>query len=114
MTTTLGSIIYPTSDAEEAKKVMTALFGKEPEIDQPYYVGYEVDGRQVGLDPNGAARGMTGPVPYWNVPDIDATIAALEAAGATVTQAPTDVGGGNLIATLTDADGNTVGLSQAP
>jgi len=114
MATTLGSIIYPTSDVEAAKKALTALFGKQPDIDEPYYVGYEVDGRQVGLDPGGAAKGMTGPVPYWNVADIDATIAALEATGATVTQAPTDVGGGNLIATVTDADGNTIGLGQAP
>ena len=71
-------------------------------------------GPEIGLDPNGHASGLTGPVAYWRVADIEATIEKLTAAGASVTQDPRDVGGGRLIARLTDADGNMFGLTQNP
>jgi predicted enzyme related to lactoylglutathione lyase len=113
MTSGLKTIIYPVSDLSGAKARFTTLFGIEPYIDQPYYVAFNVDGNDVGLDPNGHAKGMTGALPYWHVADITSTIDQLIAAGAELRQEPTDVGGGNLIATLADADGNTIGLMQA-
>jgi predicted enzyme related to lactoylglutathione lyase len=94
--------------------VFTALLGAEPESDQPYYVGFSVGGQQIGLDPNGHRTGMTGPVAYWHVDDIAGSLEALVDAGATVKQDAKDVGGGRLIATLTDADGNPIGLLQDP
>jgi predicted enzyme related to lactoylglutathione lyase len=57
---------------------------------------------------------MTGPVPFYDVADIEATLAALRAAGAQVVQEPTDVAGGLLVAKVHDADGNEIGLRQAP
>jgi predicted enzyme related to lactoylglutathione lyase len=68
----------------------------------------------VGLDPNGHAKGLTGPVPYWSVADIKASLAGLVGAGAEVLQDIKDVGGGKLIASMKDADGNLIGLVQAP
>jgi predicted enzyme related to lactoylglutathione lyase len=56
---------------------------------------------------------MTGPVGYWNVDDITSTLKALLEAGAEAQQEITDVGGGKLIATVKDADGNVIGLVQA-
>ena len=108
------TIIFPVTDLGTAKAVFTALLGVEPESDQPYYVGYSVGGQQIGLDPNGHRTGMTGPVAYWHVDDIAGSLKLLGDAGATVKQDAKDVGGGRLIATVTDADGNPIGLLQDP
>lgn len=55
---------------------------------------------------------MTAPVAYWHVPDIEAKVAEMTAAGASVREAAKNVGGGRLVATLTDTDGNLLGLIQ--
>ncbi|MCB0882259.1 MAG: VOC family protein [Thermoleophilia bacterium] len=109
MTATLGSVIYPAADMEAAKAAFGAVLGA-PAVDEPYYVGFDVGGVQVGLDPNGASKGMTGPVAYFDVDDLDAAVGDLEAAGATVTAPPSEVGGGARIATLSLPSGDTVGL----
>ncbi|MFI9151578.1 VOC family protein [Streptomyces sp. NPDC053367] len=114
MTAGLKTIIYPVKDLDRAKALFKALLGVEPYADEPYYVGYKDAGQDVGLDPNGHAQGLTGPVPYWHVSDIRATLAALLAAGAEPLQDVRDVGGGRLIASVKDADGNLVGLLQDP
>jgi predicted enzyme related to lactoylglutathione lyase len=106
------TVIYPVRDINQAKAVFSALLETDPVMDQAYYVQFDVNGQDVGLDPNGHAKGMTGPVHYWHVTDIHGRVEALRAAGATVTQDVKDVGGGKLIATLIDADGNVIGLVQ--
>ncbi|WP_018335794.1 VOC family protein [Actinomycetospora chiangmaiensis] len=105
----IRTVLHPVSDLEKAEPLYTALLGVEPTADAPYYVGYDVAGQHIGLVPN---SGMTGPVGYWHVDDIEATLAAVTAAGAVVTQPAKDVGGGRLTATVTDADGNVLGLLQ--
>ncbi len=55
---------------------------------------------------------MTSPVTYWQVPDIEAKLAEVTAAGATVKEPAHDVGGGRLVATFMDPDGNILGLLQ--
>jgi len=109
--TTLGirTVLHPVTDLAAAKAVYTALLGLEPQTDSPYYVGYEVEGQQIGLVPGGDS---TSPVAYWHVPDIEAKLAEVTAAGAAVKQQPRDVGGGRLVATFTDPDGNVLGLIQ--
>jgi predicted enzyme related to lactoylglutathione lyase len=112
MTTTgFQSIVYPVRGLEAAKAVYAALLG-QPHTDQPYYVGFNVDGQEVGLNPHGHQQGMTGPVGYWQVDDVTASVDALVAAGGEAKGEPQDVGGGTLIATVTDADGNPIGLIQ--
>jgi lactoylglutathione lyase len=108
----VNTLIYPVADLDTAKRVFTALLGAQPHTDQPYYVGYNVDGQELALDPNGHRKGLTGATPFWAVDDLEATVAALVEAGATVTQQPTDVGGGRRTASLADADGNMIGLMQ--
>ena len=108
------TVLYPVTDIDKAKAVFTALFGSDPHVDSPYYVGYSVDGSEIGLVPDGHNQGMTGPVPFFDVDDVSATIAALQAAGAKVVQEPTDVGGGLLVAKVLDDDGNDIGLRQPP
>ena len=108
----IKTVLHPVSDLEAAKKVYTALLGIAPQADSSYYVGYEVEGQQIGLVPGGGPQGMTSPVAYWHVPDIEAKLAEVTAAGATVHESPRDVGGGRLVATVTDPDGNVLGLLQ--
>ncbi len=108
----IKTVLHPVSDLAAAKAVYTALLGIPPQGDAPFYVGYEVAGQQIGLVPNGAQQGMTSPVAYWHVPDIGAKLAEVTAAGATLKEAPRDVGGGRLVATFSDPDGNVLGLIQ--
>jgi predicted enzyme related to lactoylglutathione lyase len=108
----IKTVLHPVTDLEKAKPVYTALLGMEPQSDSPYYVGYEAEGQQIGLVPNAAAQGLTSPTAYWHVSDIEAKLAEVTAAGAAVKDAPRDVGGGRLVATFTDPDGNVLGLIQ--
>ena len=108
----IKTVLHPVSDVEKAKAVYTALLGVEPQADSPYYVGFDVAGQHIGLVPGGGPQGMTSPVAYWHVPDIEAKLAEVTAAGATVKEPAHDVGGGRLVATVTDPDGNVLGLLQ--
>jgi predicted enzyme related to lactoylglutathione lyase len=108
----IKTVLHPVSDLEKAKAVYTALLGADPTADSAYYVGYDVGGQHIGLVPGGGPQGMTGPVSYWHVSDIEAKLAEVTAAGGTVKDAPKDVGGGRLVATFTDADGNVLGVLQ--
>ncbi|MFF9624545.1 VOC family protein [Streptomyces griseosporeus] len=114
MTAGLTTIIYPVKDLDRAKALFKALLETEPYADEPYYVGFKDAGQDVGLDPNGHAQGMTGPVPYWHVTDLRGRLSALLEAGAELLQDVRDVGNGRLIASVKDADGNLVGLLQDP
>jgi predicted enzyme related to lactoylglutathione lyase len=106
------TILHPVSDLAAAKAVYTALLGISPQADAPYYVGYEAAGQQIGLVPGGGPQGMTSPVAFWHVADIEAKLAEVTAAGATLKEPVRDVGGGRLVATFTDPDGNVLGLVQ--
>ena len=114
MSSGMQTIIYPVKDLTHAKALYSKLLGVAPYADAPYYVGFQVGDQELGLDPRGHADGMTGPIGYWNVDDIAASLKTLVEAGATVQQAIRDVGGGKLIATVKDADGNVTGLMQSP
>lgn len=113
MTHGIKALIYPVKDLANAKTLYSALLGVAPSMDEAYYVGFTVDGLDVGLDPHGHTQGMTGPVGYWQVDDINASVTALLDAGAHVQQEIKDVGGGKLIASVTDAEGNVIGLIQS-
>ena len=108
----IKTVLHPVSDLAAAKAVYTALLGVPPQADASYYVGFEAAGQHIGLVPGGGPQGMTSPVAYWHVPDIEAKLAEVTAAGATVKEPAHDVGGGRLVATVTDPDGNVLGLLQ--
>jgi predicted enzyme related to lactoylglutathione lyase len=106
MSPTIRSLVVPVSELDAAKTVYTALLGA-PHTDQPYYVGYNVDGFEVALAPGDEAGA---PVAYVDVEDLDATRAALLAAGATEHSAPRRVAPEARLCVLADADGNPIGL----
>lgn len=114
MSETMGikTVLHPVTDLAKAKEVYTALLGGPPTADSAYYVGYDTAGQHIGLVPGGGPQAMTTPVSYWHVTDIEAKLAEVTAAGAAVKEQPHDVGGGRLVATFTDPDGNVLGLLQ--
>jgi predicted enzyme related to lactoylglutathione lyase len=108
----IKTVLHPVSDLAAAKPVYAALLGTAPQADSDYYVGFDVAGQHIGLVPGGGPQGMTSPVAYWQVDDIEAKLAEVTAAGATVKEPAHDVGGGRLVASFTDPDGNVLGLLQ--
>jgi predicted enzyme related to lactoylglutathione lyase len=111
-TTGVTTLLHPVSDLAAAKAVYTALLGQAPQFDDTYYVGYEVAGQHIGLVPGGGPQGLTSPVAYWKVADIEAKVAEIVAAGGAVKDAVQEVGGGRRVATVTDPDGNVLGLTE--
>lgn len=110
----IRTIIYPVKDIAQAKALFSKLLGVEPYMDEPYYVGFRIGDQDIGLDPNGHKQGMIGPLGYFHVSDIKNSLQSLVDAGAQVHQELKDVGGGKLIASVKDADGNIIGLLQLP
>jgi len=108
----IKTVLHPVSDLAKAKPVYTALLGISPQADESYYVGYDAEGQHIGLVPGGGPQHMTSPVAYWHVADIEAKLAEVTAAGGAVKDPVRDVGGGRLVATFTDPDGNVLGLLQ--
>lgn len=107
-------VIYPVKDLAQAKALYSKLLGVEPYTDEAYYVGFRIEDQELGLDPHGHNKGMTGPVGYWQVNDIQKSLQLLLDVGAQAQQGVQDVGGGKLIASVKDADGNITGLLQSP
>ncbi len=103
------TVIYPVKDIARAKALFRELLGKEPYADAPYYVGFKVGNEDIGLDPNGHKEGMTA---YYHVDDIQKSLKSLLDAGAQPVQEIKDVGGGRLIASVKDENGNIIGLFQ--
>jgi predicted enzyme related to lactoylglutathione lyase len=108
----IKTVLHPVSDLARAKEMYAALLGVQPSADAAYYVGFDVAGQHIGLVPGGGPQGMTSPVAYWHVSDIEAKLAEVTAVGGTLKEAPHDVGGGRLVASFTDPDGNVLGLVQ--
>lgn len=114
MTSGIKTVIYPVRDLARATALYASVLGVEPEMDEAYYVGFSVGGQHIGLDPHGHGKGMTGPIGYWHVDDISQCLKGLLNAGAAEHQPIQDVGEGRLVASVTDEDGNVIGLIQAP
>jgi predicted enzyme related to lactoylglutathione lyase len=106
MSPTIRSLVIPVSDLDAAKAVYNALFGS-PHTDESYYVGYNINGFEVALNPAGEAKG---PVVFADVDDLDMARESLLAAGATEREAPRQVAPEARVCVLVDADGNPIGL----
>lgn len=103
------TIIYPVTDLARARATFSQLLGVEPYVDSPYYVGFKVGDQDIGLDPNGHREGMT---TYYHVDNIKQNLQSLLDAGAQLVEEIKDVGGGRLVGSVKDADGNIIGLLQ--
>jgi len=109
----IRSVIYQVSDLASAKAFYAALLGRAPYFDQPFYVGFDVDGAELGLDPDTSNRGPGpgGSIAYWRVDDISASWEHAIANSAQPLEPPHDVGGPK-VAIVSDPFGNYVGLIQ--
>jgi len=105
----IWTVIYPVKDIAKARVLFRELLGVEPYTDAPYYIGFKVGNQDIGLDPNGHTDGMTA---YYHVDDIRKSLKSLVDAGAKAIQEVKDVGGGRLIASVKDENGNIIGLIQ--
>ncbi len=105
-----------TRDLERAKAWYARVVGKAPYFDQPFYVGFEVGGYELGIVPaEGADQpGTNGAVTYWGVDDVDAAYARLLELGAEPHEPIADVGGGIRLGTVLDPDGNVLGVIFNP
>lgn len=112
----LRTVIYRVPDLARAKAWYSRAFAVQPYFDEPFYVGFNVGGYELGLDPyaGGGAAGPGGSVAYWGVPDVAAAVEHFVAAGATLKAPIQDVGGDIRVATVADPFGNLVGLIQNP
>lgn len=113
MFTGLKSVIYPSANLNADKAFWETATGIKPYVDQPYYVGFRIngdEGDELGLDPNAAQEGLTHPVAYWQVKSVMEASKLLLAKGATVYREAKDVGGGMMMATFKDTSGNIFGI----
>jgi len=110
----IRTIIYPVKDLAKAKGLFSKLLGVNPDMDEPYYVGFRIGDQDIGLDPNGFKQGMTMPLAFYHVDDIQKSLQLLLEEGAQIQQDVKNVGGGKLVASVKDADGNIIGLIQLP
>jgi predicted enzyme related to lactoylglutathione lyase len=105
----IKTILYPVKDMTAAKTVFSKFLGAAPYADQPYYVGFKVNDQDVGLVPHNAEGAATA---FYHVDDIQESLQIFTDAGGAIIQDVKNVGGGRLIASVKDMDGNIIGLIQ--
>ena len=110
----LRTVIYAAPDLAKAKEWYSNLLGIEPYFDMPFYVGFNVGGYELGLDPNAKHVGPGGSVAWWGVADIDDAFVNLKDMNARVIEAPHEVGDGIKVGTVADPFGNIVGIIENP
>lgn len=111
----LRTVIYQVPDLEKAKAWYAKAFGVAPYFDEPFYVGFEIGGFELGLDPDmSGAGGRGGVTAYWGVPDASAAFGQLVAAGAKPSKEVQDVGSGIRVAAVEDPFGNVIGIIENP
>jgi predicted enzyme related to lactoylglutathione lyase len=109
----LRTVVYHTTDLEKAKEWYINITGVQPYFDEPFYVGFDINGSELGLDPDmtGVQQGNHS-FAYWSVEDIEGCVEKLVAAGAVIINEITEVGGGMKAAVVNDLWGNAVGLLE--
>jgi predicted enzyme related to lactoylglutathione lyase len=112
----LRTAIYHVSNLDEAKAWYARAFGVQPYFDEPFYVGFNIGGYELGLDPDmlSVKPGAGGAVAFWGVLDIQQAVQQFVATGAAVKAGIQDVGGGIKVATVADPFGNLIGLIENP
>ena len=112
----LRTVIYHTPDLDKAKAWYSSVLEIEPYFDQPFYVGFNVNGYELGLDPDASSTpgGKSGSVTYWGVSDAQAAFDRLISLGATERSTVQEVGGGIRVASVFDPFGNIFGIIENP
>jgi predicted enzyme related to lactoylglutathione lyase len=112
----LGTVIYPVPDVNRAKAWYAKAFQQEPYFDEPFYVGFNIAGYELGLNPDQTEQqpGKSGGLAYWRVDDAEAAVRYFVSQGASVVAPVKDVGGDIKVATVSDPFGNAIGILENP
>ena len=111
----LRTVVYHATDLEKTKAWYSDAFGIAPYFDEPFYVGFNVGGYELGLNPNPASVTFgDNAIAYWGVEDIEGARAHLLSKGATARGEVQDVGDGIRVSTVADPFGNVIGLVYNP
>jgi catechol 2,3-dioxygenase-like lactoylglutathione lyase family enzyme len=108
----LRTVVYPAPDLAAAKEWWSGILGIEPYFDEPFFVGFNPGGYELGLDP--AADPAAGPRTYWGVRSVDAAVQRLLDAGAVPVEPVADVGDGIRLGTFRTPDGSILGVIENP
>lgn len=109
----LRTVVYPVADLAAAQRWYAEVLGQAPYFAEPFYVGFNVGGFELGLVPDGRP-GTDGAQALWGVEQVDAALARLLALGAAVLEPATEVGGGIRVASVADPFGNRLGIIENP
>ena len=112
----LATVIYHVPDLDRAKAWYAKAFNQQPYFDQPFYVGFNIGGYELGLNPDQsvASAGRGGTLAYWRVVKIEDAIDQFVRSGANVVSPAEEVGDGIKVATVADPFGNLIGLIENP
>lgn len=112
----LRTSIYRVADIKKATDWYANLLGFAPYFEEPYYVGFNVGGYELGLQPEEqTVSTKTESVnTYWGVENIEETYQRFIDCGATEYEKPSEVGGGIKTALLKDPWGNLLGIIYNP
>lgn len=108
----LRTVIYTAQDLEAAKKWYIKATGIQPYFDEPFYVGFDINGFELGLDPHATGGPGNQTLSYWTVDDAEAASKKLVDIGGTMIQPRTNVGGEIHVAIVADPFGNHIGLIE--
>ncbi|HRN78008.1 MAG TPA: VOC family protein [Candidatus Dependentiae bacterium] len=106
----LRTVIYQVNDLDKAKEWYTKILGAPPYFDESYYVGFDVDGFELGLMPDEEWEKAENVLAYWQVADIHKTYKHLLSHGATEHDPVQEVGDGIYVASVYDPFGNILGI----
>jgi predicted enzyme related to lactoylglutathione lyase len=112
----LRTTAYKVGDIEKAKVWYTLAFETEPYFDKPFYVGFNIGGYELGLQPEDTPASVKGEnvVTYWGVTDIIETFNRFIALQAEPHEEPQNVGGEIMVASVKDPWGNIIGIIFNP
>jgi len=110
----LRTVIYQVADIDKAKEWYSNTLGIEPYFDEPFYVGFNVGGYELGLQPSTDSFGACGSTAYWGVSNADDALRRLLDAGAIPAEPVSDVGEGIRVAAVLDPFGNRLGIIENP
>jgi lactoylglutathione lyase len=110
----LRTVIYKVPDLEKAKEWYSNAFNIRPYFDQPFYVGFNIGGYELGLIPEEVKDKTDNVLTYWGTSDIQNEYQRLLSLEATEHEAPTNVGDDIITAIVKDPWGNVIGLIYNP
>jgi len=110
----LRTAVYYVHDIQKARDWYSSVLGQQPYFDEPFYVGFNVAGFELGLHPDEGRSKGEGHAAYWGVDNAETALQKLLELGATENEGVQDVGGGIKVATVKDPFGNVLGIIENP